>query len=143
MRRMTRTGLARWKHAAVALGAGLLVAACGSSGTPSGTSSPPATSAVPPSAAPSPTSVLCQDAAALRASLDNLIHVNVHRGAAGEIKADLADVKAKLTTFTDQAHGQFQAQISAVNAALAQLQPAVSDLAANPSASTVAGVVTA
>jgi hypothetical protein len=121
----------------------LLAAGCGSSGTPAGGSSPSTTSAAPSSAAPSPTSAVCQDAAALRASIDTLTHLNVGPGVGDEIKSDLADVKAKLNTLTTQAHGEWQSQTSALSASLGKLQTAASSLTSNPSASTVAATVTA
>jgi hypothetical protein len=132
----------RWQVVAVAAAAALL-AACGSSGTPAGGSSPATTSAAPSSAAPSPTPAVCQDATALRASIDALTKVNVGQGMGDEIKSDLADVKAKLDALITQAHGQWQTQTSALSASLGKLQTAVSDLTANPSASTVAATVTA
>ena len=132
----------------LAAGAAYLVAACGSTGTPAGGSSPATTSAAPTSAAPSPaapgpTSALCQDAAALRASIKTLTHVTVGPGMGDEIKSDLADVKAKLKTLTTEAHGQWQSQTSALSAALDKLQTAVSNLTSNPSASTVSATVSA
>ena len=143
MRRVTAIRPPRWQTVAVAAGAALLAAACGSSGTPAGGSSPSTTSAAPPSAAPSPASAICQDAAALRASIDTLTHVTVGQGMGDEIKSDLADVKAKLNTLTTQAHGQWQSQTSALSASLGKLQTAVSNLTSNPSASTVSATVTA
>ena len=143
MRRITAIRPARWQTVAVAAGAALLAAACGSSGAPAGGSSPSTTSAAPTSAAPSPTTAVCQDAAALRASIDTLTHVNVGQGMGDEIKSDLADVKAKLNTLTTQAHGQWQTQTSALSASLDKLQTAVSNLTSNPSASTVSATVTA
>ena len=143
MRRVTAIRSSRWQSVAVAAGAAFLVAACGSSGTPSGGSSPSTTSAAPSSAAPSPTSALCQDAAALRASIDTLTHVQVGQGMGDEIKSDLTDVKAKLTALTTQAHGQWQSQTSALSASLDKLQTAVSNLTSNPSASTVSATATA
>jgi hypothetical protein len=127
----------------VAAGAALLAAACGSSGTPSSGSSPSTTSAAPSSAAPSATSALCQDAAALRASIHTLTDVTVGQGMGDEIKSNLADVKAKLNTFKAQAHGQWQSQTSALSASLDKLQTAASNLTSNPSASTVSATVTA
>jgi hypothetical protein len=133
----------------VAAGAALLATACGSSGTPSSGSSPSTTSAAPssaaalPSAAPSPTSAVCQDAAALRASIHTLTDVTVGQGMGDEIKSDLADVRAKLNTFKTQAHGQWQSQTSAVSASLDKLQTAVSNLTSNPGASTVSATVSA
>jgi hypothetical protein len=143
MSRVTAIRLRRWQTVAVAAGAALLAAACGSSGTPSSASSPSTTSAAPSSAVPSPTSAVCQDAAALRASIHTLTHVTVGQGMGDEIKSDLADVKAKLATLSAQAHGQWQSQTSALTASLAKLQTAVSGLTSNPSASTVSATVSA
>ena len=144
MRRLTLTRGA-WKIAAIALGAGLLMTACSSGSTTSGGASGGTTSAAAssPAAAPSPTSVLCQDAAALRTSLHNLTHITVNKGAADEIKTDLADVKQKLATLTANAKGEWQSQTAGLQAELGKLQTAASDLASNPSVSTVSGVVTA
>jgi hypothetical protein len=143
MSRVTAIRPPRWQAVAVAAGAALLAAACGSSGTPSGASSPSTTSAAPSSAAPGPTSALCQQAAALRASIHTLTDVTVGQGMGDEIKSDLADVRSKLNAFTAQAHGQMQSQTSALSAALDKLQTAVSGLTSNPSASTVSATVSA
>ena len=149
-----------WKVWAVALATGLVTVACGSSSTSSGAASAPGstTSAAPSSPAAStpaastpaastpaasPASALCQDVAALRASLDKLKHVTVGKGTADEIKADLADVKAKLGAVKTELHGQWQAQVSALEDSLAKLQTAVNDLASNFSASTISGTVSA
>jgi hypothetical protein len=144
---VTVTRSAWWKTAAAVIGGGLLVAACGSGGGlyGGGGSSGGATAAAsaPPAPAAGPTSALCQDAAALRASINTLTHVQVGQGMGDEIKADLADVKAKLKAFKAQAHGQYQSQTSALSAALAKLQTAASNLTSNPSASTVSATVTA
>jgi len=144
-----------WKVCAVALEAGLVTVACGSSSTSSGAAgaSSSTTSAAPSSLAAStpaastptasPASALCQDVAALRASLDKLKHVTVGKGTVDEIKADLADVKAKLGAVKTELHGQWQAQVSALEDSLAKLQTAVNDLASNFSASTISGTVSA
>ena len=130
----------------VVCGLALLAAGCGSgSGTSSGSTSSTATSSsttASPAASPS-NSVLCADAAALRASLDKLRHVNVGTGMVNEIIADLNDVKTALTTFVNDAHSQYQAQTSSLSSALSKLKTSVSDLAAHPGASTVSGVVAA
>jgi len=75
--------------------------------------------------------------------VDKLKHVTVAKGVADEITADLNDVKTALTTFAHDAHGQFQAQTSALKSALAKLKTAAGDLAAHPSGSTVSGVTAA
>jgi hypothetical protein len=135
------TGTSRRKLALTVCGLALL-AGCGSDassgGTPSGAASATSSAAASPSS-----SVLCADAVTLRASLDKLRHVNVQPGAANEITSDLNDVKAALTALVNHAHGQWQAQTSALSAALGTLKTAASSLAASPSASTVSGVVAA
>jgi hypothetical protein len=146
--RSARCGVAIVCAVAVVCGLALLAAGCGSSGTPSGsTPAGPASSAsTPASAASSPapaSSALCADAAALRASLDMLRHVSVGAGTVSEITADLNQVKTALTTFVHDAHGQWQAQTSALSSALAKLRTSVSNLAAHPGASAVSGVVVA
>ena len=143
MRRVTAHRAPWWQTIALAAGTALLAAACGSSGGLYGGSSPSPTSAAPTSAAPapSPTSALCQQAAALRASIHTLTDITVGQGMGDEIKSDLADVRSKLNAFTAQAHGQYHSQTSALSASLDKLQTAVSDLSANPSASTVSATV--
>jgi hypothetical protein len=135
------TRAARWKLATIACGLALLTAGCESSAsTPaSGTASPTAASAA---ASPS-NSVLCANAAAVRASLDKLRHVSVGSGAVNQITANLDEVRTALTTFVNDAHGQYQAQTSALSSALSKLRTSVSDLAAHPGASTASGVVAA
>ena len=129
----------------VALAAGLLTAACGSSSTsPSLASSPSsATTAAATSPAPTSTSALCQDVAALRASVDKLKHVTIGKGTADELKADVADVKTKLGAVKTEAHGQAQAQISAMEDSIAKLQSAVKTLTSNFSVSAVSDTVSA
>jgi VCBS repeat-containing protein len=146
MKRTTVARPPRWQAVAVALGTGLLAVACSSGSTTASSgagASSAATSAAASPAAPSPTSVLCQDAAALRTSLGKLTHMSVNKGAANEIKSNLMDVQSKLTTLTTDAKGQWQSQTSDLKNALAKLKTATSDLASSPGVSTVSGVVTA
>ena len=138
------TGPTRWKLVMIAGGLALLAAGCGSSGSTSGAPPTAASSSTTASPAASPSnSVLCADAAALRASLDKLRHVNVGAGTVTEITADLNDVKTALTTFTNNARGEWQAQTSSLDSALGKLRTSASNLAAHPGVSTAAGVVTA
>jgi hypothetical protein len=139
MRPMTGTRPAWWSTAAVAIGAGLLAIACGSSSPTASGTSPSGTA----SASPTATSLVCEDAADLRTSLHNLTHSDVSQGGVTEIKSNLAQVHTDLTALITHAKGQWQAQTSDLKAALDKLQTAVSDLSSNPSATTVAGVATA
>jgi hypothetical protein len=138
---------ARWKLATIACGLALLTAGCGSSSSASSSastaSSGTASSAAASAAASASDSALCADAATLRTSLDNLRNINVGTGAVSQIRANLSDVSTALTTLVSNAHGQWQAQTSALSTALSKLGTAVSDLAAHPGASTVSGAVTA
>jgi pyruvate/oxaloacetate carboxyltransferase len=87
--------------------------------------------------------VVCQDAADLRTSLHNLTHSSVSKGDVTALKSNLAQVHTDLTSLITHAKGEWQTQTSALKAALDKLQTAISDLSSSPSASTVAGVVTA
>jgi hypothetical protein len=134
---------ARRKLVLAACGLALL-AGCGSGSATSGSSPSAAASATSSSAAASPpSSALCADAAALRASLDQLRHVNVQPGAVNEITSDLNNARTALTTLVTNAHGRWQAQTSALSAALNTLGTAVSSLRASPGVSTVSGTVSA
>ena len=137
-------GTARWKLALAVCGLALL-AGCGSGSTSSATSPSAAASATSSSAAPSASSssALCDDAAALRAALDQLRHINVQPGAVSEITSDVTNVKSALATLVTNAHGRFQAQTSALSSALNTLSTAVGSLRASPGVSTVSGVVSA
>src|SRR6266702_3708656 len=80
---------ARWRFAAAACGIALLTVACGSASSGSGAPSPPAPASP---TVPAPGSALCADAAALRATLGKLSHVQAGSGAESEITADLTEV---------------------------------------------------
>jgi len=136
---MTGTRPAWWSAAAVALGAGLLAVACGSSSPSASGTSPSGTA----SASPTATSLVCQDAADLRTSLHNLTHSHVSKGDVTELKSNLAQVHTDLTALITHAKGEWQTQTSALKSALTALQTSISDLSSSPSASTVAGVATA
>jgi hypothetical protein len=134
-----------FRAAAIALGAGLLLVACSSSSTTStpatsaAATSPATTSSAATSPAPTSTSALCQDVAALRASVDKLKHVTIGQGTVDELKADAADVKTKLGAVKTEAHGQAQAQINAMEDSIAKLESALKTLTSNFSVSAVSG----
>ena len=142
------TGTAQWKLALAVCGLALL-AGCGSGSTSPATSpsapASPSAAATSSSAAPSASSssALCDDAAALRAALDQLRHINVQPGAVSEITSDVTNVKSALATLVTNAHGRFQAQTSALSTALNTLSTAAGSLRASPGVSTVSGVVSA
>jgi hypothetical protein len=136
-------GIARRKLVLAACGLALL-AGCSSGSATSGSSPSAAASATSSSAAASPAgSTLCADAAALRTALDQLRHVNVQPGAVSEITSDVSNVRTALATLVNNAHGRWQAQTSALSAALNTLGTAISSLRASPGVSTVSGAVSA
>jgi hypothetical protein len=147
MRAGTVTRPARWRLAAIAGGLALLTVACGSSSTTSPSTPSPAAPSPSPSApaavGSSPSSALCADAAALFASLNELTHIQVHKGMKDEITAKLTTVKTSLTAFVTEARGQWQAQTAALKSALTNVQTAAKSLTANPSVSAAGGVLSA
>ncbi|HLI36973.1 MAG TPA: hypothetical protein VKV80_06480 [Streptosporangiaceae bacterium] len=139
MRHITAPGLARWKILVVMIGIGLLAVACGSGGNNSSGAAAPSGQA-PSHAATSPasphTSAVCQDAAALHASVSKLAQVRVNSGTVNSLKADLQGAKSDLPALTASAKGQWQAQTGAMKSALNEAQSAVAALASQPSADT-------
>jgi outer membrane scaffolding protein for murein synthesis (MipA/OmpV family) len=123
--------------AVLACGVTLAVTGCTNiAGTnPSGSASPSSFSSLHGSDAAG-----CADVAALHASVDKLRNVTVDGGAADEIKADIATVKADLSTFIEDAHGRWQLQTDALRVALATLETAVIGLDASPGPVTVSTV---
>jgi hypothetical protein len=126
------------------IGIALLVAGCGSSGdSGSSPSAAPASSTPAPSAAASPTSALCGDVAALRASLQQLGQVKVGKGAASTLAPDVQNVKTNLTTLISSAGSEWTSQTGALQTAIDGLGSAVTSLRSQPSLTAVATVKTA
>jgi hypothetical protein len=132
----------RWRIIAAALVVGVSLAACSSSTTPSGHASPSAPAAAA-SPTPSPASAVCRSAADLRDSVTALAHIPIGKGTVDAVRANLADVQAKLTALTSELHDSYKGQTSAVQSSLDSLKTAVSNLSASPSTSTVKGVTSA
>ena len=137
----TVTRPARWRLAVIAGGLALLTVACGSS-TNTASDGAPSPSA-PAAADSSPSSALCGEAADLFDSLNELTHIQVHKGMKDDITANLPAVKADLTAFVTEARGQWQAQTAALKSALTNVQTAAKSLTASPSVSAAGGVVSA
>ena len=115
----------------------LIVTACGSAnGTSSRTSaSASATKAAAPETAQA-SSAACQDLAALREAVANLISVKVRPDQADELTKRLRAVRsalAPLTNYASDASRQWAPQIRALNAAVTSLQTSVRDLGSDTS----------
>ena len=129
--------------------AGLLalsVVGCADNGTGAGATtagSPPATTTTPSPATMTSNAVQCAHAAELRASVEKLTEVTVQPGLADEIRTDLEDVQSKLTDLENEARGEYQNEIGALQSALTTLGTTVDALAADPSAAAVVSVTKA
>jgi hypothetical protein len=145
MHPVIRTRLALGKLAIVVGGLAVALSACtgGGSQPSAGASSGTSTSVATAPATASPSEGLCADAAALRATVDQLTNVTVAPGLADEIRTDLNAVKSNLTTLVNDARGQWQAQTSALRSALDQLQTAVEKMVSSPGSGGASEVVTA
>jgi hypothetical protein len=130
-----------WKTAAAASVITTLAVACGSSGTGSGPSATTDHSASSPAQPPQASTAVCQDNAALQASLANLADVSKGKGALKQAKTALKDAKPEFTALTGDAHGTFSIQINALKSALTTLQTAVKGVSSG--SSSVAEVRTA
>jgi hypothetical protein len=71
------------------------------------------------------------------------VQASAGQGVVNQVKSDLASVKGAVTKFASDAKGRWQSQTSGLKSALAGLETAVQQLAANPSTATVSTVVTA
>jgi hypothetical protein len=141
----------RW--AAVLLATGLLVTGCGSNssqgggastpGTPSPASSAPSTAASTAASTSTASAELCDDAAALQASVDRLVTITVGPGVVAELQNDLKDVQSSLATLVNGSRAEWQDEVAALQASLTTLQTAVRQLAGSPGSSTVAAARTA
>jgi hypothetical protein len=114
--------------AAAAAAITLATAACGSTGTASGSSAPSRTAshqAGGPAQPQQASTAVCRDSTALQTPLTGLASASGAKGALTQVKANLKDAQAKLSALTDDAHGAFSTQIHAMKSALTTLQTAV------------------
>ncbi len=139
---MSRVRGSVWRNALIS-GLVLLAAACGSSGSSSGTQASAGSSSSSAAAAPAATSALCEDVAALRGSLQRLTSIKVSASTVTELKTAAQDVQSNLATLGSAAGSQWSEQIGNLKSALTKLQTSVSTLATERNASSVSGVVTA
>lgn len=120
-----QSNLTPWKAAAVAA-VTALAAACGNAAAGGGHTSPAAspTATSPPQAS----SRMCQDAAALRTSLENIVSFQPGKDPIARLKADLGDAHTKLAALRTASHDRWAPQIAALDTSLKKLRSE----AANP-----------
>lgn len=107
--------LATWK-AAMVIAVLAVVAACGQSSGNGGTASPAATGTARADSA------ICQDAAALRASLGNILSYQAGTASIAKLRANLGDAKTKLAALQASGHSAWSPQLTALETALKRLQ---------------------
>lgn len=94
----------------------VLAAACGSTPASGGHTSPAATGS------PRADASLCQDAAALRASLENILSYQAAKEPIARLRADLGDANTKLTALRVTPHGTWSPELTALETALKKLK---------------------
>lgn len=114
-----QSNLATWK-AAVVIAATVLAAACGSGSGNGGTASHPPPAAGTGSARAD--SATCQDAAALRASLQNIQGYLAGKDSIASLRADLADANTKLAALKAKGDSAWGPQLAALETALKKLR---------------------
>lgn len=116
---------ATWKTAAVAA-VTVLAAACGSTAARGGSASTPASPGATGTRQVS--AEMCQDAAALRTSLENIVSFRAGKEPVARLRADLADASTKLAALRGNPQGIWRPQIAALETSLKVLHSE----AANP-----------
>lgn len=116
---------AAWK-AAMVIGVAALAAACGHSSGNGGAASPPTSAAATGSARAD--SSICRNAAALRASLENIVSYQAGKDSIASVRANLSDAKSRLAALRANPHDPWSPQLAALDTALKKLQSE----AANP-----------
>jgi hypothetical protein len=126
---------------AALLSAALLVAGCSSGGGSAASSASPSTPATSAAASPTASSVVCQNVAALRASLSELSHLSFGPNALDKLKKDVTAVKDNLVAVKESAGTEWSSQISGLQTALSKLQKTLGSLGSQPSATAAAKAV--
>jgi hypothetical protein len=108
------------------------------------TATTPTTSAAASApAASAPAGQVCADADTARASLQGLVDLNILQEGTNALKANFDTFKADVDTLIASAQAEFATETDAVKAAVADLQGAIGELAAEPSVADVAALAPA
>ncbi|MCU0284628.1 MAG: hypothetical protein MUD13_12175 [Candidatus Nanopelagicales bacterium] len=108
------------------------------------TATTPTTSAAASApAASAPAGQVCADADTARASLQGLVDLNILQEGTNALKANFDTFKADVDTLIASAQAEFATETDAVKAAVADLQGAIAELAAEPSVADVAALAPA
>jgi hypothetical protein len=122
--RSMRGHLATGKAIAVAAVATLLMAGCGPAVIKAGNSTPPP-SAPATTATAQADAAVCQDVAALHASVDRVLSYQPGKSTIASLKSDLSDASTKLVALRQRAHETLSAQTGPLAAAVRNAQGAV------------------
>jgi hypothetical protein len=101
---------------------------------------PPASREPAPGSATGARPELCEDVAALRASVGDLVSVPVGRDAVPTLQDELADISADLKTMRASASEEYAGEVDALSAQVAALRTSLREATGDPSAATLAQV---
>ena len=124
------------------LSTAIVVAACSGAGTPT-TSSAPATSSQPTAGSSAPAGAVCDDDAALEASVEALGQVDLKAGGTDSLTAAIGDVKTAAEALKTSASTELASSVEAMTTKLDALQTAVARLGQDGSAAGLVAVGTA
>jgi hypothetical protein len=136
-----RPTAARWTVAVLSIGGAAVIAACGYGGT--GSSGMQPSSGTPTSGRGSVSTIPCSQITALRTSLTNLSHTSVNIASAGQLTADLAQIKQQVATLQSESGGALSSQAGEISAGLDQIKTDAAALAKDPSATNLTNLTNA
>ena len=118
-----------WKAGLAAVPVALAVASCSSSSSSPATSSSgsavstvTASPSAPAAGSGAPSSALCADVAALRATAASFAHLTPSAATASTVTADISAMTTEVNDIGRDAQGQFSPQVDGLNSALATLR---------------------
>lgn len=85
----------------------------------------------------------CKHVTSLRASLEDLTHLQLSANSAAKIRTDLTNVQTQLAALKSQGGSAFSGQVSSLSTSLNQVEKAAQGLSSNPSAAQIQSVITA
>lgn len=141
-----QAGSVRIAAATLAAAGAILLAACssGTSGSGSATPAPPTTQSGSPATTATASAATCKHVASIRSSLDSLTHVQLNASSAKQIKTDLTNIKTQLVTLKTENTGTLSVQLGLLSDSVKQVQKAAQGVsAASPSAAQFQAIITA
>ena|SRR5437773_4294344 len=132
--------------AVLAVSAAAVLAACSSSGNGGangGTSAPATPSPSSHSQSAVASQATCKHVNKLRASLEDLTHLQLNASSAGKIRTDLTSIQAQLAALKTQGGHALTSQVNQLSTSLGKVKKAAGNVSTPPTASQVTAIVTA